>query len=75
MLTELQNLFKDGFKYTHVAGLLQQMANLVSILNNDFMKEPTGKNAAIDALCLMLQSHKDQPVECGKTCEGQNAPN
>lgn len=62
MLDELKNLFKDGLQYTHTAGLLQQVSNLVNILHSQYMKDGDGKNAAIDLICQLLQSHKDSPV-------------
>ncbi len=31
MLDKLKELFKDGLQYSHVAGILQQMSNLVQI--------------------------------------------
>lgn len=62
MLDKISSLFKEELKYTHVAGLLQQIANVVSIVNAQYMKDESGKNAVIDAICEILQSHKDKPV-------------
>jgi hypothetical protein len=62
MLDELSKLFKEGLQYTHVAGILQQVANLTNIVSAQYMKDGSGKNAAIDLLCNILQSHKDVPV-------------
>jgi hypothetical protein len=62
MLDELKNLFKDGLQYTHVAGILQQVANLANIVNPQYMKDNMdAKNTAIDLICNILQSHKDAP--------------
>jgi len=72
MLDELKELFKDGLQYTHTAGLLQQVANLLNIVNAQYMKDENAKNAAIDLLCKLLQSHKDAPVVALQA--GQNAP-
>ena len=68
MLDMIKTLFKEGLEYTHTAGLLQQIANIVNIVNAQYMKEAEGKNAAIDAICAILQSHKDKPeapAQCG----------
>jgi len=62
MLDTLKDLFKDGLGYTHTAGILQQVANLVNIVNAQYMKGEDGKNTAIDAICAILLSHKDAPV-------------
>jgi len=76
MLDEIKDLFKDGLQYTHTAGLLQQVANLVNIINAQYMKDESGKNTAIDLLCNLLQSHKDAPVvqEAPVSSEASNAP-
>lgn len=62
MLDKIKDLFKEGLEYTHTAGILQQIANLVNIVNAQYMKDGDGRNAAIDAICELLQSHKDAPV-------------
>ena len=62
MLDKIKALFKEGLEYTHTAGLIQQIANLVNIVNGQYMKDADGKNAAIDAVCEILQSHKDAPA-------------
>ena len=61
MLDKLKDLFKEGLAYTHVAGILQQVANLVNIVNVQYMKDVDAKNLAIDIICGILQSHKDVP--------------
>ena len=62
MLDKLKELFKDGLGYTHISGVLQQVANLLSIVHVQYMKDEDSKNAAIDTICAILQSHKDVPV-------------
>lgn len=72
MLDELKNLFQDGLQYTHTAGILQQLANLVNIVQIPYMKDVDGKNKALDLICELLQSHKEKPVEeksCGSCKE------
>lgn len=59
MLDVLKELFKDAFQYTHTAGVLQQIANLVNMLSVQYTKDSDAKNAAIDVVCQILQSHKD----------------
>lgn len=62
MLDTIKELFKEGLGYTHTAGLLQQLGNMLNIVHAQYMKDEDGKNAAIDAICALLQSHKDVPV-------------
>ncbi len=70
MLDKIKDLFKDGLQYTHTAGIIQQLGNLLQILNAQFMKDENGKNAGIDAVCEILQSHKDLPaIEAQKAIE------
>lgn len=62
MLDKIKDLFKEGLEYTHTAGLLQQISNLINIIQNQYMKDSDGKNTAIDSICELLQSHKDKPA-------------
>lgn len=59
MLDTIKDLFKEGLGYTHLSGLLQQIANITNIVHVQYMKDGDAKNAAIDAICEILQSHKD----------------
>jgi hypothetical protein len=74
MLDNLKEYFKEGLGYTHTAGILQQLANLVNIVHVQYTKDSDAKNAAIDVICALLQSHKDVPVE-QKTIESLEVPN
>lgn len=62
MLDEIKDLFNEGLQYTHTAGILQQIANLLSIVHTQYMKDQESKNTAIDLICQILQSHKDNIV-------------
>ena len=73
MLDKIKGLFKEGLEYTHTAGILQQVANLLNIVHVQYMKDADGKNAAIDAVCEILQSHKDAPVVAATSTEQPGA--
>ncbi len=75
MLDQLKELFKEGLGYTHVAGILQQVANIVNIVNVSYVKDVDAKNLAIDIICALLQSHKEIPVIVEKVvpAEAKNA--
>lgn len=62
MLEKIKSLFKEGLGYLHTGVLLQQVANIINTVHGQYMKDADGKNAAIDAICALLQSHKD-PVQ------------
>ena len=75
MLDKLKDLFKEGLEYTHVAGLLQQMANITNIVHVQYMKDGASKNEAIDHICAMLQKHKVPADQLQAVPQaGQNAP-
>lgn len=59
MLDKMKDLFREGLGYAHTAGLLQQIGNILNMINVQYMKDADAKNAAIDILCQMLQSHKE----------------
>lgn len=62
MLDKIFNLFKADFQLGHTAALMNHIANIVNIFRVDFMKDSDAKNAAIDALCELLQQQKDKPA-------------
>jgi hypothetical protein len=62
MLDTIFNLFKEEFKLGHTAALMNHLANIANIFRVDFMKDGDAKNAAIDALCDLLQAQKDKPA-------------
>lgn len=75
MLDNLKNLFREGLGYTHTAGILQQLSNLVNIVHTQYTKDSDAKNEAIDTICALLQSHKDivvtaQTEESKSSCTG-----
>lgn len=70
MFDSLKDQFKKEFQYSHVVGVLQQLNNLVSIFQTQFMKDECAKNKAIDILCEIMQSHKEEPVKEG--CDATN---
>lgn len=63
MLDGIKNLFKDGLGYTHTAGLLQQISNILNIVHIHYNEDNESKNAMIDNICATLQIHKDVPIE------------
>lgn len=71
MLDSLKEKFKKEFQFSHIVGVLQQVNNLVSIFQTQFMKDECAKNEAIDLVCSLLQGHKEVP--CDNVKEGCNA--
>jgi len=63
MFDQIATQFKDEFKLGHMAALINHLANVINIFRADFMKDGDAKNAAIDAVCEMLQNQKDKPAD------------
>ena len=70
MLDTLKALFKKELSMAHTSGVLTQVANLVNIVDAQYLKDgKDAKNTAIDVICKLLQDHKnpeeqsDQPAE------------
>jgi hypothetical protein len=59
MLDKIKDLFKEGLGYSHTAGLLQQIGNILNIVHVQYTKDVDAKNTMIDCICEILQSHKD----------------
>lgn len=59
MLDALKDCFKQQFQFSHMAGLINHIGNIVAIIQVEYTKDGNAKNAAIDTVCQMLQSHKD----------------
>ncbi len=62
MLDALKDLFKKELSFAHTSGVLNQIANLVQIVDAQYLKDgKDAKNTAIDVVCQLLQDHKNQP--------------
>lgn len=74
MLDSLKQLFKKEFQFSHIAHVLQQLNNLVGVFNVQYLQDEKAKNEAIDLICKILQSHKDE-APCEKSKDACNAVN
>ncbi len=59
MLDLIHSLFKKEFQLGHMAALMNHIANIAAICKTDYLKDGDAKNAAIDAVCAVLQAQKD----------------
>ena len=58
MLNDLIKLFKEN-PYTELSNIAQAMTFILTTFGKDkFINGETDRDAAIDALCQLLQSHK-----------------
>jgi len=59
MFNAVWNALKDGYGLPYMASLLTDLGTLVAHFEADYFKDKDAKNAAIDAICEVLQQHKD----------------
>ncbi len=59
MFDLIHSCFKDQYKFSHFAALINHMSNVIGIVQTEYTKDKDAKNAAIDALCQILQGMKD----------------
>ncbi len=67
MLDILQSCLKKEFQFSHMAGLINHLGNIIAIVQADFTKDQDAKNAAIDAVCQILQGYKNTTTEQSKS--------
>ena len=60
MLDELLKLIKEEHGIGHLANILQEVERLAMYVNEGYLKDGNMKNAAIDAICIILQNQKDK---------------
>jgi hypothetical protein len=59
MLDDLKALFNKELQFPHTAQILNQLGNVLSMIQVQYLKDQDAKNTAIDVICQILQSHKD----------------
>lgn len=58
MLDKLFNMLKTDFTLSHMASVLSQVENLISMFEANNLKDGNTKDAAIDTLVELMQSQK-----------------
>lgn len=71
MFDKFINFFKSECQLSHFPSLVQQVCNVLHIVKTDFTKDSDHKNAAIDAICDILQANKDKPQVTEAPQDGQ----
>jgi hypothetical protein len=62
MLDFIRNLFKKEFQLHHVSIITSYLGDIIKLLEAEYVQDADAKNAAIDALCTLLQEYKDPPI-------------
>jgi RNA binding exosome subunit len=70
MLDKIKSLFKPEYQFSHMSALVGYIGNVISVLSENYTKDKDSKNAAIDAICELLQAHKDQPEQSSEAQNG-----
>lgn len=63
MLDTLRSLFKDEYQFTITSALVGYLGNINSVISDVYIKDSDSKNAAIDAVCAILQELKQKQTE------------
>jgi hypothetical protein len=60
MFDKIFSLFLPECKFLKMAEFTNDVAQLLSHFEEEYLKDKSSKNAAIDTICEILQSHKDK---------------
>lgn len=60
MLDELKNCFKNEYQFSHMAGIMNHLANILAIVRLDYVADKESKNKAIDKICEILEAYKER---------------
>nr|CAB4126374.1 hypothetical protein UFOVP88_30 [uncultured Caudovirales phage] len=59
MFNAIWNALKDDLGMDYMSRIMNDAATLMHNFQLDYFKDKDAKNAAIDAMCEILQQHKD----------------
>lgn len=62
MLQIIMDAIKGELGFLHFSNITGGLASLINLIGTDYMKDGNARNAAIDAICQILQSHKTPPA-------------
>ncbi len=60
MLDFIKGLFKKEFQLVHLSLLTGHVADIMALLETEYMQDKSMKNAAIDAVIKLLEEQKDK---------------
>jgi hypothetical protein len=63
MLDFIRGLFKKEFQLVNTANITAYLHNIISLVEQQYTNDQNAKNAAIDAVCKLLQEYKDKPPQ------------
>ena len=61
MFNKLFQAIKVGLGLSHYSTIINLLAEMMSLVEEEYVKDKDAKNAAIDALIEILQAHKNTP--------------
>ena len=62
MLDLLRGYFKKEFQLGNISLITGHLADIMVILEEEYIEDVALKNVAIDSVCKLLQEYKDQTV-------------
>lgn len=59
MLDFIRHLFKKEFQLLNTANITAHLNQIIKLVEQEYTNDKNAKNAAIDAVCKLLQEYKD----------------
>jgi hypothetical protein len=63
MLDYIRSLFKKEFQLSHCSTITAYLHQITLLLEASYTTDKDAKNAAIDAVCKLLQEYKDPQIQ------------
>lgn len=60
MFNKLFLALKSAFGLSHYSTIINLLVEMISLVEEEYVKDKDARNAAIDALIEILQEHKDK---------------
>lgn len=60
MFDKIFHALHDEIAYEHMSIIMDLLKEVLEAVGQDYLKDKDKKNAVIDALCEVLQHHKDK---------------
>jgi hypothetical protein len=55
-----ESISNDIDPYGHFSTIIENLGKIIDYFDQDYMKDKSARNAALDALCEFLQKQKEQ---------------
>lgn len=59
MLDYIRSLFKKEFQLVNISTITSYLHTIITLVEEEYVNDKNTKNAAIDAICKLLEEYKD----------------